>query len=464
MPRMQIEATALKNTDVSFVSLVKHGANRIPFRIVKEDNEAMLDLGKIGKALFRKSDVPAGVVAALVRKGADLPKYTKAFEAAGLVITQKSETDEMVVYTQPGVEAGGRDGTLRLNDDVALMVNGLADLPSRVQKDFSSYDGTSTNFMAVLNTEMFFPSMLMAADALTDTIMNIMNEADSPSGAAELVGAAIDDFKSYIMPCITGIPVRAFKADLHVQKATDVVIVGVAGTAEEDTHKTKPGNQTVQSGSGIGAGGNANGTGYDPAEDAVRAVKAETPIGVDVKAEPSMTDNMAGGARPTGHGGKNMVTGSGEAPIGTDTTKETAPAESAQAGPRPTGHGGKSSMGGEAPIGTDTMAEHSPVNDAQGRGDTTVAGLMKGFEDVLAASIGAFRTEVLAQLNKTDTAISAVTARLDGVEARTVKAEEALNGTVLGDAAGDPPARPHRTQKSEGAPPLLDTGFSRRAA
>ena len=60
MGRMQIEATELKGTDVSFVSLVKHGANRIPFRIVKEDQEAMLDLGKIGRQMFRKADAKPG--------------------------------------------------------------------------------------------------------------------------------------------------------------------------------------------------------------------------------------------------------------------------------------------------------------------------------------------------------------------------------------------------------------------
>ena len=44
---MKIKATAkeLKNADVRFISLVKRGANRLPFRILKSEGESqMIDL------------------------------------------------------------------------------------------------------------------------------------------------------------------------------------------------------------------------------------------------------------------------------------------------------------------------------------------------------------------------------------------------------------------------------------
>ena len=48
---MKIKATAkeLKNADVRFISLVKRGANRIPFRILKTDKgeNQMIDLVRI---------------------------------------------------------------------------------------------------------------------------------------------------------------------------------------------------------------------------------------------------------------------------------------------------------------------------------------------------------------------------------------------------------------------------------
>jgi hypothetical protein len=55
MPKLLLEAHELTDADVDFVSLVKRGANRIPFRIVKEDTSDMLDLHKIGRKLFKQA-------------------------------------------------------------------------------------------------------------------------------------------------------------------------------------------------------------------------------------------------------------------------------------------------------------------------------------------------------------------------------------------------------------------------
>jgi hypothetical protein len=55
MSRLEIKANELTDTDVSFVSLVKRGANRLPFRITKGDTE-MLDLYAVGRRMFQKSE------------------------------------------------------------------------------------------------------------------------------------------------------------------------------------------------------------------------------------------------------------------------------------------------------------------------------------------------------------------------------------------------------------------------
>ena len=70
MRKLQLKATELVDTDVNFVSLVERGANRIPFRITKED-EQMLDLHKIGRSLFRKAEPKPEIVAVIAQKGAD---------------------------------------------------------------------------------------------------------------------------------------------------------------------------------------------------------------------------------------------------------------------------------------------------------------------------------------------------------------------------------------------------------
>lgn len=52
---MKVKATAkeLKNADVRFISLVKRGANRIPFRILKTDKgeNQMIDLASLSPVL-----------------------------------------------------------------------------------------------------------------------------------------------------------------------------------------------------------------------------------------------------------------------------------------------------------------------------------------------------------------------------------------------------------------------------
>ena len=53
--RREVKINELSDVDVRFVSLVKRGANRIPFRLTKEDTNRMLDFVK----LFRKSDEEA---------------------------------------------------------------------------------------------------------------------------------------------------------------------------------------------------------------------------------------------------------------------------------------------------------------------------------------------------------------------------------------------------------------------
>ena len=76
MRKLQLKATELVDTDVNFVSLVTRGANRIPFRITKED-EQMLDLHKIARSLFKTADPKPEIVAVIAQKGADQDRCSR---------------------------------------------------------------------------------------------------------------------------------------------------------------------------------------------------------------------------------------------------------------------------------------------------------------------------------------------------------------------------------------------------
>ncbi|WCM91626.1 hypothetical protein M5C99_14605 [Acidovorax sp. NCPPB 2350] len=73
---MKIKATAkeLKNADVKFISLVKRGANRIPFRILKKSSEGesqMIDLTTL-RPVLKGEQIPASA-----KKAANLPGFAQ---------------------------------------------------------------------------------------------------------------------------------------------------------------------------------------------------------------------------------------------------------------------------------------------------------------------------------------------------------------------------------------------------
>ncbi|TAJ84587.1 hypothetical protein [Reyranella sp.] len=71
--RRDVKVNELSDVDVRFVSLVKRGANRIPFRLTKEDTSRMLDFVK----LFRKSDEEAKPAPSSAPKPEAPPKESK---------------------------------------------------------------------------------------------------------------------------------------------------------------------------------------------------------------------------------------------------------------------------------------------------------------------------------------------------------------------------------------------------
>ena len=126
MPDLQIKANELVDTRVDFIALVKRGANRIPFRIVKQENEEMLDLQKIGRSLFKKAEAAPEVIAAVVPAGSDLEMLAKLFEDAGLDSTAFLKTEIDGVVTLAKADADKAEDTVVIKSgDIGLVITGL---------------------------------------------------------------------------------------------------------------------------------------------------------------------------------------------------------------------------------------------------------------------------------------------------------------------------------------------------
>ena len=185
MRKLQLKATELVDTDVNFVSLVTRGANRIPFRITKED-EQMLDLHKIARSLFKTADPKPEIVAVIAQKGADQDKVLEVIKSAGLEPSEFTATEKDGILTFAKADADKAEGSLvvKVSDTVAMVVSGL-------QKAFEGFDFSSTNFGDVMASGSFCTSMCVATDMLSATIGNILAYADSPDTAADQIEKAV---------------------------------------------------------------------------------------------------------------------------------------------------------------------------------------------------------------------------------------------------------------------------------
>lgn len=442
MPKMVVKATELKDTDVQFVSLVKRGANRIPFRFTKSEDEPMLDLHKIGRSLFRKGDGKPAVAAVLARKSADQDAIKARLTKAGLAVDNASEKEGTVVYAQKGVDQEGAV-VVKLDDNVALVV-------TNVQKAFESYDFSSTTFGEVFKAGSFYPSMCVANDMLASTVSNIMYDAADPASAAEAISKAVDEYKDYVTALASSLPVQAFKADVEVKKAAKDMAAAedAADGGADDADENPDGSKKTKAKKGETVDPTANtdkGKGPDNADAAALAANGIKKDG-NIEANPVEGTTTSDTRPPNTQGTSNDVEGS---PVAGNQT--------------PSASGGKLNVGEKpasndvegSPVAGSTTSAAMPGDLTKGDGKDPFAELKKMLTDGFAV----IEQKVTTQVSTIKTELKG---EIDAVSAKVAKAEEALNGTILADAPGD---RTGRIEKSEGsgAPPLLDSAYMKVA-
>lgn len=373
MPKLQLNATELVNPDVDIVAMVKRGANRIPFRVTKKDDDDMIDLSKLGASLFSKSSgLKAPTVSGVIlAKGADATALLAVLKEAGLDVEVgfvKAESDQATTFTKTDVSASEETLILKLSDEVAVAIAGPADLIKRV----SGYDWDSTSFKEVLTKGTFAPSLCMAQDMLHMTFSNILEKADDRETLSTMIKTAVGEFSSYIDTLVTAVPDSIFKADKAMAKAKGKP----ADDMDEDDKMKKEqiasnpvhGNETDTTKPGSAASNDIEGS---PAEG------NETPT------NPPTKNNGPGGAVSSNIEGKPAA----------DDAKTSQPAQKSEV-------------------------------------DTSVLDLLKGLGEQLKAGLAEVRTHV-------DTSVSTLKDEVTGLSAKVSKTEAALGGTVVGDAEGD---------------------------
>lgn len=219
----------LKNADVTHVSLVGRGANRIPFRVIKSDKqESGMNLNDLRRLVKGSNEPEAPTISAFVvfdQPEAVVAKIGEKLKELGLKGDKiKKMDDGALMFVQD--DEPEKDGTiLRMSNDVIVIAKG-----------FSPYNealSQNADFNETLQTQGFFQNMDVACSALRSTVSNVMYKADSQASAVQDISTNIDKFKNYLVTLAKGLPQVAFKADKDI---SEIIIAA----AEEAKKAEKP--------------------------------------------------------------------------------------------------------------------------------------------------------------------------------------------------------------------------------
>lgn len=396
MPKIKIEANELIDVDATHVSLVKRGANRVPFRIVKnadgKRSPAMFHFDR----LFRKEAAPAApAVSAIV-----VSKSLTAKQAKHVVTKAGFDADRMNdehdgAYVFPQID-GDIDGKLvKMDDNIAIVVTGEA-----IQKAFEGMNFEATSFDTVMAQEGFVPSIDMAMGMLRNTVANILSKAESRDDLVSKMEQAVEEFGEFVAALSTAVPDDAFR--MEVMKYDDLP------DAEE---------------------------GDEPAEGEAEGDASD--------------DSLSGQIAKAMHGDKDKRKRRG------NKTKEGDEAET-KAKSDDEVEEGQEAAEGEAEGGDEGAHDEPAAADAS---EDMAAMIAQSIQAAMAPVTEAIES-MQKTVAKTNDELAEVKTKAEQADKVAKAAQTAVKGRVNGDAGGDPDPEPKRKAETQrGDPPLIDTGY-----
>lgn len=210
--RITVKANELTDVEVEKVSLVKHAANRTPFKVLKSEKpqgeSIMSGLGQRIAALFGGVEEAPKIVAVLA-KADNAKALFPMIKAQGFRVEREHAEAEgnAIVLKQEGYDAGTLGTVVQLSPDLAVVFDREV-----VQKDFCSWD-RSRSFDENMQTAGFYPGFSLAVSVLYDTVYEITNSAASPADMQEALDAALKGFSRYVSGLAKVLPMTVFKME-----------------------------------------------------------------------------------------------------------------------------------------------------------------------------------------------------------------------------------------------------------
>jgi len=225
MPKTTIEAHEIIKPKLNFVSLVHRGANQIPIRIMKQEDKPMIDVHARFRAMFKKAEKSPEVIGIVVKSDMPDEHITSALKAANIERDSviKSETEDgITTFTKGEIPSEGLM-IVQSPNDIGILV-------SNVKKGFDSWLSEEVGFADKARADGFYPSLYNSVDVLAEYLCDHLRQAENPAQAAELLGAAVDEFKQYIQGIVADLPETAFYVDRYAALAKTEMAKSEAST------------------------------------------------------------------------------------------------------------------------------------------------------------------------------------------------------------------------------------------
>lgn len=437
MSQITLKATEMKDAKVSFISLVERGANRIPFKIIKEDAAMShpnkgFDLSTMRGLFTQKAEeVQAEILGVIAMKDDSLTSVQSQFEEIGFSVEGREEMDDGSVVFKQG-DMTGTDCLVRVNDHSVLAVKGFR--PYLMSMDMS--DGSS--FSEVCKSQGFFPGIGTLVDVMRSSIISVAEKSEDKDAAAKSIASMFDEAKTYVVGMVSSLPANAFKLE-------SVYPMDAPTTLKEEEGDPAAADAPAAAAAEVAVAADA------PAADAPAAeVAAKTDAELEAeevaKAEEVIAkskmspEEKAHFATLSGKDKFNFTTASPEARASMMTKKSegTVPEEAAE--PK------------QLPLPLSEEQVSGIVGDKINKALEGVTTTLGGFAETLAA--------IQKSVVTATEAITAVQTQVVSVEAVAKAAKDAVDGVlVTGDSAGDHvPALKSETSRRVGGE--IDTAFN----
>jgi hypothetical protein len=213
MPTYKTKATKMSDARVSFISLVERGANRIPFKIIKQENGmtgkpfAGIDLGNLFTQKAETGPMPVELLGVATMQDDDYQHVLKGLSDCGLKIDAPvAQDDGSVVLKQvEGVVEGG-GSIVRLNEHIALVTKNFTPYMMDIQVG-------DISFAEAVSEQGFYPGASTVLGVLSSSVMKSLEESTNPAETAAQVGVLFDEARQYISSLVEALPAVAFKLD-----------------------------------------------------------------------------------------------------------------------------------------------------------------------------------------------------------------------------------------------------------